>query len=141
MAFSGLKSAGSLEPFTNLEIEHILPDTPTVALREKWAGESPGASYDDYKNKLGNLTLLEKPINIVAGNDFYAAKQSEYRKSNNYLTRSLVELTTVGQNTSISRINEKLKSFPAWGAASIDKRHGLLISLARDVWKTTPIDA
>lgn len=100
----------------------------------------PGASYDDYKNKLGNLTLLEKPINIVAGNDFYAAKQSEYRKSNNYLTRSLVELTTVGQNTSISRINEKLESFPAWGAASIDKRHGLLISLARDVWKTTPID-
>ena len=99
MAFSGLKSAGSLEPFTNLEIEHILPDTPTAALREKWAVENLGSSYDDYKNKLGNLTLLEKPINIVAGNDFYSAKLAEYRKSNNYLTRSLVELTTVGQNT------------------------------------------
>lgn len=140
MAFSGLKSPGSLEPFTNLEIEHILPDTPTAALREKWSVESPGAIYDDYKNKLGNLTLLEKPINIVAGNDFYSAKQSEYRKSNNYLTRSLVELTTVGHNTSISRINEKLESFPAWNAASIDKRHGLLMTLARDVWKSTPID-
>jgi hypothetical protein len=140
MAFSGLKSAGSLEPFTNLEIEHILPDTPTAALREKWAGENPGSSYDDYKNKLGNLTLLEKPINIVAGNDFYLAKQAEYRKSNNYLTRSLVELTTVGQNTSISRINERLESFPLWSAASIEKRHSLLMGLARDVWKTTPID-
>lgn len=140
MAFSGIKSPGSLEPFTNLEIEHILPDTPTAALREKWINENPGAVYDDYKNKLGNLTLLEKPINIVAGNDFYAAKQLEYRKSNNYLTRSLVELTSVGQNTSISRINEKLEAFPAWNAASIEKRHGLLMALAKDVWKTTPID-
>lgn len=140
MAFSGLKSPGSLEPFTNLEIEHILPDTPTAALREKWASENPGAIYEDYKNKLGNLALLEKPINIVAGNDFYSAKQAEYRKSNNYLTRSLVELTTVGQNTSISRINAKLDSFPSWDASAIERRHGLLITLAQDVWRTMPID-
>lgn len=140
MAFSGLKVPGSLDPFTKLEIEHILPDNPTAELRAKWATDNPNAAYDDYKNRLGNLTLLEKPINIVAGNDFYAAKQTEYRKSGNYLTRSLVELTNVGQNTSISRINEKLEAFPSWVAASIDKRHGMLIALAQDVWKTTPID-
>ena len=96
--------------------------------------------YDDYKNKLGNLTLLEKPINIVIGNDFYTSKQTEYRKSNNYLTRSLVELTSVGHNTSISRINGKLKAFDTWNAKSIDDRHSLLMALAQDVWKTTPID-
>ncbi|MFN8995467.1 MAG: DUF1524 domain-containing protein, partial [Pseudomonadota bacterium] len=101
---------------------------------------NPNATYDDYKNRLGNLTLLEKPINIVAGNDFYAAKQVEYGKSGNYLTRSLVALTDVGQNTSISRINTKLAAFPAWNAASIEQRHGLLISLAQEVWKTTAID-
>lgn len=140
MAFSGLKTPGSLEPFTNLEIEHILPNKPEADLRGKWATENSGMVYDDYKNRLGNLTLLEKPINIVAGNDFYTAKQVEYRKSGNYLTRSLVELTSVGQNTSISRINEKLKAFPAWNAKAIEERHGLLIALAQDVWKTTPID-
>jgi hypothetical protein len=140
MAFSGMKTPGSLEPFSNLEIEHILPNSPEDDLRSKWATENPGLAYDDYKNRLGNLTLLEKPINIVAGNDFYTAKQAEYRKSGNYLTRSLVELTDVGQNTSISRINEKLASFAEWNAAAIDKRHGLLIALAQDVWKTTPID-
>lgn len=140
MAFSGLKTPGSLEPFTNLEIEHILPNKPEDGLRGKWATENPGMGYDDYKNRLGNLTLLEKPINIVAGNDFYTAKQAEYRKSGNYLTRSLVELTSVGQNTSISRINEKLKAFPAWDAKAIEARHGLLITLAQDVWKTSPID-
>jgi len=140
MAFSGVKVPGSLEPYTNLEIEHILPNTPTAGLGAKWADENPNAGYDDYKNRLGNLILLEKPINIVAGNDFYAAKQAEYRKSSNYLTRSLVELTNVGQNTSISRINEKLEAFSAWDAASIEKRHGILMALAQDVWKTTPID-
>ena len=140
MAFSGLKVPGSLEPFTKLEIEHILPDNPKAELRATWAEENPNAVYDDYKNRLGNLTLLEKPINIVAGNDFYAAKQIEYGKSGNYLTRSLVALTDVGQNTSISRINAKLAAFPAWNAASIEKRHGLLITLAQEVWKTTTID-
>jgi hypothetical protein len=140
MAFSGIKAPGSLEPYTSLEIEHILPDTPTPELRAMWAEENQGTAYDEYKNKLGNLTLLEKPINIVASNDFYSAKQSEYRKSNNYLTRSLVELTSVGQNTSISRINEKLGSFDTWSAVSIDKRHAMLMALAQDVWRTTPID-
>lgn len=140
MAFSGLKTPGSLEPFTKLEIEHILPDNPKAELRATWAAENPNAVYDDYKNRLGNLTLLEKPINIVAGNDFYKAKQAEYGKSGNYLTRSLVALTEVGQNTSISRINAKLEAFPAWNAASIEKRHALLIALAQEVWKTKPIE-
>jgi len=140
MAFSGLKTPGSLEPFTKLEIEHILPDNPKAELRATWAAENPNAVYDDYKNRLGNLTLLEKPINIVAGNDFYKAKQAEYGKSGNYLTRSLVALTEVGQNTSISRINAKLEAFPAWTATSIEKRHALLIALAQEVWKTTPAE-
>ncbi len=141
MAFSGVKTRGSLEPFTKLEIEHILPDSPTPELRAKWAAENPNAVYDDYKNRLGNLAMLEKPINIVAGNDFYTAKLDEYRKSGNYLTRSLVELTPVGQNTSISRINEKLEAFPTWNSASIEKRHGMLIALAQEVWKTAPLEA
>jgi len=129
-----------LEPFTKLEIEHILPDNPKSELRATWAAENPNAVYDDYKNGLGNLTLLEKPINIVAGNDFYKAKQVEYGKSGNYLTRSLVALTDVGQNTSISRINTKLEAFHEWNAQSIERRHGILMALAQDVWKTTPIE-
>lgn len=141
MAFSGVRTPGSLEPYTTLEIEHILPDTPTAELRAAWAAESPDAPYDDYKNRLGNLTLLEKPHNIIASNNFYAEKLKIYRDCNNYLTRSMVELAIIGQNSSISRINEKLEAFPAWNAAAIDKRHALLMALAQDIWKTTPIAA
>lgn len=140
MAFNGLKSPGSLEQYTGLEIEHILPDTPTQELRTTWDTENKGAEYDDYKNKLGNLTLLEKPINIVAGNDFFVGKKAEYSNSSNYLTRSLVKLAEVGQNTSISRINSKLSAFNVWTAKNIDQRHSLLIVLAQDIWKTTLID-
>lgn len=140
MAFSGLKTPGSLEPFTKLEIEHILPDNPKAELRATWAAENPNAVYDDYKNRLGNLTLLEKPINIVAGNDFYTAKLAEYGKSGNYMTRSLVALTDVGNNTSISRINAKLDAFSTWNAVSVEKRHAMLLALAQDVWRTVPID-
>jgi hypothetical protein len=140
MAFTGVKTAGNFAAFSNLEIEHILPNTPTAELQATWTADNPQASYDDYKNRLGNLTMLEKPINIVAGNDFYAAKKAEYPKSGNYLTRSLVALTEVGQNTSISRINEKLKTFPTWNATSIADRHGMLVDLARDVWKTAPVE-
>ncbi len=139
MAFSGITSPSSLEPYANLEIEHILPDTPTSELQIKWADNNPDAIYDEYKNKIGNLTLLEKPINIVVSNDYYVEKQSEYIKSNNYLTRSLVELVSVGHNTSITRVNEKLESFSAWSANSIDKRHAILIALAQDIWKTKPL--
>jgi hypothetical protein len=51
----------------------------------------------------------------------------------------LVELTKVGQNTSISRINEKLETFPVWEAASIEQRHSMLIALAQDIWRVTAI--
>lgn len=139
-AFNGVNSPGGVSSFANLEIEHILPNKPTAELRERWAADSPQAVYDDYKNRLGNLTLLEKPINIVAGNNFYSGKQAEYRKSGNYLTRSLVELAVVGQNSSVSRINEKLMAFPEWSATSIDDRHGMLIELAKDVWQTVPVE-
>ena len=140
MAFKGVKERDSLQQYTNLEIEHILPQSPKGELRVSWDVENPDKIYDDYKNLLGNLTLLEKPLNIVAGNDFYDLKLVEYRKSGNYLTRSLAELIISGHDTSINRINKKLKAFTVWNAKTIQKRHELLIVLIKDIWKTTLIE-
>ena len=140
MAFKGLKTRGNLEPFSKLEIEHILPNNPKPELRFAWEAENPNSVYDDYKNRLGNFTLLEKPLNIVAGNDFYKMKQVEYGKSGNYLTRSLVTLADVGSNTSISRINEKLKAFSEWNIETVEQRHEQLIALVQDVWKVQQVD-
>jgi hypothetical protein len=141
MAYKGLRTPGSLNEYSVLEIEHILPVNPNADLRAAFFEANPKLSYDDYKIKLGNLTLLEKPINIVASNNFFAAKKVEYRKCKHYLTSSIAEITTVGQNTSINRINEKLQAFDDWSAASIDKRQELLMNLAREIWQTTPMPA
>ena len=135
MAYKGLREPGSLSDYMVLEIEHILPQTPEKELRDDFARENPTADYDTTKKRLGNLTLLEKTINIVAGNDFFKAKKIEYAKSKYYLTSSLQGLTQVGQNSSITRINQKLASFERWSAATIEQRQGLLVDLSFDVWR------
>lgn len=140
MAYKGLKTPGSLDEYAVLEIEHILPDRPEANLRQFFAHENPDVNYDEYKMKLGNLTLLEKPLNIVGGNDFFQRKLEVYKDCKNYLTSSIAELKNVGINTSITRINQKLKSFTDWTAKSIDARQGILIELANDVWKIEEID-
>lgn len=138
VAFTGLKTAGSLNEYNGLEIEHILPNNPKSALLESFSSANPGAVYTEYKVKLGNLTLLEKPLNIIAGNDFFAKKRDKYEACRTYLTRSLVGLADFGGNSSISRINEKLAAFDDWSATSIDRRQTLLIALAKDIWKIVP---
>jgi len=140
MAYMGLRTPGALGEYTRLEIEHILPNNPQEDLRRSFEASSQGALYDDYKHRLGNLTLLEKPINIVAGNDFFDKKRAEYHKSRHYLTSSITAVHDVGQDTSISRINRKLRSFDEWSVAAIDERHEMLIGLALDVWKTQAVE-
>lgn len=138
MAFSGVKARGSLEPYTKLEIEHILPQNPGDDLRASWAGDEPH-EYSTYVGRLGNLTLLEKPHNIVASNDFFANKTGLYAKSNNYMTRSIAGLSEVGKNTSVTEINRYLGHFSSWDAPAIDRRTDMLIELALQIWKTRPL--
>ncbi len=135
LAYKGLREPGPLGEYTVLEIEHILPQNPKQELRDEFARQNPGADYDSNKKRLGNLALLEKPINIVAGNDFFSAKKPEYAKCKYYLTSSLQGLTEVGKNSSITRINEKLRAFDVWSVSAIDARQAMLADLAFDVWR------
>lgn len=141
MSYKGLQAPGSLDDYTVLEIEHILPNKPKSELREHFIQNNPDKNYDEYKNRLGNLTLLEKPINIVAGNDFFQKKCIEYKKCKYYLTSSIAELNTVGINSSINRINQKLSSFTDWSSTSIESRQLLLVNLAKEIWKISKIEA
>ena len=140
MAFQGQSNRTNFDNYFNLEIEHILPSTPEEELLTSWQNRHPDdVPYNEAKDRLGNLCLLEKPINIVASNDFYEKKLPEYAKSGNYLTRSLSGLAPVGENTSISRINEKLSSFDKWDYDDIEKRQSILVKLVLDICKTSNI--
>jgi uncharacterized protein with ParB-like and HNH nuclease domain len=140
LAYKGLRTPGSLSDYTVLEIEHILPNTPEPSLRTDFTQKNPGKEYDVYKTRLGNLALLEKPINIVASNNYFQSKCIEYKKCKYYLTSSIAEITTVGNNTSINRMNVKLEAFTDWSADTIEKRQGLLINLALEIWKIEEIE-
>jgi len=135
MAYKGMKTPGSLQEYANLEIEHILPNTPSTSLRADFIAKNPGKDYDEYKIRLGNLTLLEKPINIVASNDYFIKKCDEYKKSKYYLTSSIAQITDVGVYTSITRINKYLKSFSTWDSSAIEERQEIYINLTKDIWK------
>lgn len=134
----GLKEIGGMDNYLNkkIEIEHILPNTPIEELI------TPYENIDNYnisKIKLGNLTLLEKPHNIVAGRDFFEKKKNIYRQSSIYLTKSIAEKENVGINTSVTRINNRLVDFDDWRAEDVDKRQGMLFDLSQDVWNIKPI--
>lgn len=135
MEYKGLKTPGSLHDYVRLEMEHILPNNPKADLHKDFTDKNPGKDYEEYKNRLGNFTLLEKPINIVASNDYFQRKCQEYEKSKYHLTSSIAKITSCGINSSINRINLRLKSFFEWTAVSIEERQGIYIDLAKDVWK------
>ncbi len=135
MAYKGIKNPGSLQEYAVLEIEHILPNTPSSTLLADFNLHNPGKEYDLYKQRLGNLTLLEKPINIVASNDFFISKTAEYKKCKYYLTSSLAEIMVVGNNSSINRINTKLKEYSEWNTNTIDERQEMLVYLSKEIWK------
>ena len=53
--------------------------------------DTNGADCENYEKGLGNPTLLIKPLNIVASNDFYGLKTPAYKKSGTYFTPEPLE--------------------------------------------------
>lgn len=119
---------------SSIQIEHILPDNPLQELIEVFS-KGNKKEYDIYKNKIGNLTLLERPINESIQRDFFDKKKIEYLKSKYYLTRSISAKEEVGNNTSIDRTNEILRSFAIWDKQAIDERSQMLLNIAKLIWK------
>lgn len=111
------------------EIEHILPKTPTDEMRSQFE------NYDDLKYMLGNLTLLEQPMNGAIKNSSYENKVPVYITSNFYLTSSLHHLDEVGINTAVTRVNKYLQSFDHWDAETISQRQEMLYNLSKEIWK------
>ena len=115
----------------SVNIEHILPQSPTMEVRANF--DKPD-EYDEYVVKLGNLTLLENTINASISNEAFERKKAGYRHSQYLLTSSLVERPQVGKNTRLNRAVESLMQFDKWDSQAIEKRQEMLTMLARRVW-------
>lgn len=115
----------------SIHIEHILPQRPADGVRE--AFDHPD-EYDSYVIKLGNLTLLERTINISVSNGSYEQKQPGYVQSGLLLTKSLVAQPQIGSHTQLNRAVSDLIQFEDWDSVSIDLRQEMLRDLAQRVW-------
>lgn len=114
----------------SVEIEHILPQK-----YNKLAStfDKPD-DIDKYVERLGNLTLIEKPINSSIKNKSFEIKKESYKQSKYLITKSIAEKVNIGINTSIDRAVKGLDSYEEWNSESIESRQKMLTQLAKKVW-------
>lgn len=130
-----------------LEIEHILPQQADSI---QWPPFDKPDEEAEYIQRLGNLTLLEKPLNAAVCNKDYVRKLAAYHDSKIMLTRAIGDPEIFGKNTSLQRalglasgrslVDSKMPSGDgaSWTSAQIDARQKTLAKLARTVWLVEP---
>lgn len=114
-----------------VEVEHILPQNPVAHIRGSFDKQR---DIDGYIKRLGNLTLLEKPINSSLGNKTFEEKKNVYKNSKFLLTRAISEKVTIGKNTAVDRAVKDLEVFDVWNSQSIERRQEMMTRLAKKVW-------
>lgn len=124
-----------IQQYWEHEIEHVLPNTPTQEILNSF---DEADKYHEIKQRLGNLLLLEKPINIKVGQDFLERKSPEYEKSSLFMTRSFARKQIVG-NTAFTRAANLLRAYPDgesphWNSAAISSRQQDLSRLAAELF-------
>ena len=132
-AWGSVQPHDDLNTFVNnkVDVEHILPQKPSCQVVEAF---DKADAIKDYTHRFGNLTLVEKTINCSVGNGLFQEKQEAYKQSKFLVTKTLGENVSVGVNTAVDRAVRNLLSFEKWTSCSIERRQGMLIRLAHEVW-------
>jgi hypothetical protein len=128
---------------SKLEIEHILPQKPDLG---EWLAFDKPEEQERYIQKLGNLSLLEKPLNAAVCNKSFKTKLAAYRESKIIMTRAIGDPEIFGKNTSLQRAlglladatmsdaDGQVIAEKTWASGQIDQRQRALVRLARVVW-------
>jgi hypothetical protein len=99
-----------------IEIEHIMPQSGQhISVIRYDANLESDDDFEDYKNKIGNLLLLEKSLNCQLGNSWFQTKLTGYGKS---ALASAFQLATKEAGT----------VHPQWTRNEIDQRTNQLAS-------------
>lgn len=145
VAWQGAQSVQQLDHYLDgkLEVEHVFPQR---ADRTAWAGFDDPAEAAASVERLGNLTLLEKPLNAAVCNAGFDRKLAAYRDSKIMLTRAIGNPEMFGKNTSLQRAlglvavapdgdgHPGAGEVPAWSSEAIEARQAIMARLAREVW-------
>jgi len=85
------------------DVEHILPQKGGYNAYNCWTEEQYAAEVES----LGNLVMLEKPLNIRASNEFFRKKKVEYEKSAIQDARDLLAYDDWTYDTYLTRLAER----------------------------------
>jgi uncharacterized protein with ParB-like and HNH nuclease domain len=129
-----------IEYYESLQIEHILPQTPKNASEKIYGNQT---EYISNISKLGNLALVESPINQslnfandLSSDNWFSKKKIEYLKSDVLSTKSLAGLK-IGKQTAFNKFSEEnLMEFSKWDYEEITRRQSILFKLSKKIWKT-----
>jgi len=124
----------------NWEIEHILPERK----RGKHPDFENDYEYQDYLYRLGNITLLEGPINksINMENDvedeeykWFQNKKIEYKKSAILMTELISDKPKIGNNTAFNEmVDEVFIHYQNWSKKEILDRQDFLYKIITSIW-------
>jgi hypothetical protein len=110
-----VRSKNRLTPMkAGCHIEHILPQEHKKV--EDWVNIWTSSDASNWKQKLGNLALLDGKSNSKIGNKCFEHKKENLRNSPYPLTKNIAEVSK-------------------WDIAAVKANHMEYISLAKEVWK------
>lgn len=108
------KTQNRLEPLkTGCHVEHVLPQEH-INVKE-WSETWDSTDASTWKNKLGNLALLNRNTNSKIGNGSFEAKKDHLIDSPYPLTKEIAETK-------------------AWDVHTVKQNHDKTIGLAKEVW-------
>ncbi len=98
---------------TQVNLEHIMPQKP----KDEWLVEFPKKEYDQYVDRLGNMTLLSSPINRKVGNASFKQK------------------CTAAFAQSELKITQEILEYPVWSPKQIEERQRKMAKVACRIWR------
>lgn len=125
LRLEALKSDGSKrQEFTNVSIEHILPQTPSG--ESGWLDIFPDTELrEDWTQRLANLVPLHIRKNPAASNFDFDTKKKVYFAGNDGTASPFV-------------LTQEVRSLPVWTPEVLEKRQETLLQTFIDHWQLKP---
>jgi len=98
-------------------LEHIMPQTVKAGSSWEELKELDTELYDFTVDRIGNLTLLQKKLNIQASNKSFDKKKTDYYE------KSAVKIT------------KEILDYAAWDFDTIETRQEKLFEYVKEIWK------
>ncbi len=114
------------EAYKGIDVEHILSQ---ASIKWKDSGFSTQEEFELYKHKIGNLTILEKPLNrAIKDKPFFDKKNDGYQHSKYLITKGIA--VKIPGNNSLAKALKYVEAYNEWTKEIVDKRQNNLVEIA-----------